>query len=126
MEQIIKQNPDIMKTFANAAVQEMGNQNPGVANFMGAYGPQSQQNQMNNDPTPGSDNAFNVGTQNYSRKEMKGPSRLDDILDNLNDPMKSNNMSTNSDSDLNDIRNINFDTSRNKKRGDGNSITLDL
>ena len=53
MEQIIKQNPDIMKTFANAAVQEMGNQNPGVANFMGAYGPQSQQNQIKRYNTEG-------------------------------------------------------------------------
>lgn len=34
MDDILKQNPDLMRQFQNAAVNTMGNNNPGLANFM--------------------------------------------------------------------------------------------
>ena len=37
MGDIMKQNPDLMKQFAAAAVNTMGQQNPGFGNFMGDY-----------------------------------------------------------------------------------------
>ena len=67
MEQIIKQNPDIMKTFANQLFKRWVIKR--CSKFVGAYA-QSQQTQMKDDQIPEGENAF-VGTQNYSRKEMK-------------------------------------------------------
>ena len=132
MEQIMKQNPDLMKSFASAAMQQMGQQNPGVANFMDAYGPQGmQQNQEyvpnNIPPNDYNDMAFNQGTRNVDRPEMRGPSGVDSIIGNLgNDNFtKRNSMSTNSASDLSDIRNINLDVNK-KKRKETSGITLDL
>ena len=37
MGDIMKQNPELMKQFAAAAVNTMGGQNPGFSNFMGDY-----------------------------------------------------------------------------------------
>ena len=34
MNDIMRQNPDLMKQFANAAMSQMGNENPGFSNLM--------------------------------------------------------------------------------------------
>ena len=41
MDDILKQNPDLMQQFTQAAVNTMGEQNPGFGNFMNmAMGPE--------------------------------------------------------------------------------------
>ena len=137
MEQIIKQNPDLMKSFADAAVQQMGQSNPGVANFMGAYGPNSNSNQssmydnsqsMDYQSNNYGGTPFNQGTQSYERKEMTGPSNMDDILGEVgigNTLHRPNSMSTTSAQDLSDIRSINLDIYKKKPKRDL-GITLDL
>jgi Family of unknown function (DUF5767) len=96
---IFKNNPDLAKQFAAAAAQQAG---PGFGNFMGAamgvqpqqmppqmpqqmpqqYAQQQMPQQMPQRPpqqmqTPG---PFYQATQPAERREMKGPSGLDDIL----------------------------------------------
>jgi len=70
MDDIMRQNPDLMNQFTKAAVSSMENNNPGVGNFMNTFG-------MNNmdETTSGPSNI---------REEMKGPSNINDVLNELN------------------------------------------
>ena len=124
MEQIMQQNPELMKQFASAAMNSMSNQNPGFANFMGNMGgiPQMPQQQMPQQQMPqqqmhqqqmhqqqmhqqqmpqqmyqqqmpqSSERMTSQSTEEMyknqtnmfnSRKEMSGPSGVDDILNKL-------------------------------------------
>ena len=112
MDDIMRQNPDLMRSFQNAAVNSMGQNNPGFANFMG--------NMMNSDsrgpPPPLATQGPNAppatrdrpGNNNYSTKssyedginfketsyrpEMKGPSDIGDILSGLKTKTKTINI----------------------------------
>jgi len=53
MDDILKQNPDLMRQFQNAAVNSMAASNPGFSGFMGGLmNPQSQVPQGNGPPPP--------------------------------------------------------------------------
>jgi hypothetical protein len=103
MDDILKQNPDLARQFANAAAQKVG---PGFANFMSMGQPQrpNSQNQnqnqgmgMGQEPSPYNNGVpENTGTWNpelasappspsvnnaqTARREMRGPSGVEDIL----------------------------------------------
>lgn len=93
---IFKNNPQLAKQFAQAAAQQAG---PGFGNFMGAamgvpqqpqYAQQMQQQQMNSGPFNQASNGMvppmQMPQSSYAqqsqpqRREMKGPSGVDDIL----------------------------------------------
>jgi hypothetical protein len=62
MDDIMRQNPDLMRQFQSAAVNSMGNTNPGFAGFMGGL--------MNPEPAPTSNRGPPpppLATQNQSR-----------------------------------------------------------
>ena len=112
MDDIMRQNPELMQQFQSAAMNSMGQQNPGFGQFMGGVmggqGPMPppgappvppremrqnppQMTKRNNRPdvaasrSPNFNDAINV-KDNYgrtSRPEMKGPSDLGDILSGL-------------------------------------------
>ena len=92
MDDIMKQNPELMKEFTNAAVNSMQKDSPGMSSFM--------QGVMNNSqpPPPQSSNQKNFMQrsrpdismardnempQKSKRKEMKGPSNINDILSGI-------------------------------------------
>ena len=111
MDDILKQNPELMQQFTQAAVNTMGETNPGFGNFMGGMmnnvqppqgsppGPDdySRQNipEIPKEYTSRPDVGFSRGnadfndavnmesTSNYNRREMKGPSDISDILSGL-------------------------------------------
>ena len=62
MDDIMKQNPDLMKQFAQATASSMGKSNPGFGNFMGGV----------------------LGNNSSSRKEMKPAPNINDVLNNIN------------------------------------------
>ena len=119
---IMKQNPDLMQQFGQAAATSMGKSQPGFGGFMG--------NILNN---------FTGGGNNSSRKEQQPQARMEDmgppIYDPINKPpfsnpqpppreMPSSNLSNNNstsdlDALLSNISNI-------KDLGDEKEITLDL
>lgn len=74
MDDIMRQNPDLMKQFTSAAVNTMGQQNPGFGNFMGSMmgGGAPTMPPMGSPPGP---------QQNYERPEIipPGPSNRPDI-----------------------------------------------
>ena len=70
MGDIMKQNPELMKQFAQAATSSMSQSQPGFSNFMGdVLGGQQQQPRM-------------------PRKEMQGPPNINDMLNNMNGAKK--------------------------------------
>ena len=93
MDDIMKQNPELMKQFTNAAVNSMQKDSPGMSSFM--------QGVMNNQPPPqresstSNDNFMqrsrpdinmardNEIPQKSKRKEMRGPSNINDILSGI-------------------------------------------
>lgn len=116
MNDIMRQNPDLMKQFASAAASSVGQQNPGFSNLMGGMfggaggGHQSAPRQ----PTP-------------QRKEMNGPPDINDILNNMsNTPRRTNiDMDLNSnfsESDAEAIKHLDIKTGSNNKR----SVNLDI
>lgn len=132
VDDIFRQNPDLMRHFQSAAVSSMGSTNPGFAGFMdNVMG--SNSNFAPPPPQPSyqrqEQSFFNDGIQiqeNYKdsfiqvekpekssrqRPDMKGPSDLDDILSglktktiNIQQSEDNNNSSTISISDLKDLQ----------------------
>jgi len=150
MDDIFRQNPDLMKHFQSAAVNSMGNTNPGFAGFMNNVmesnipppQPTYQQEKPNN-------NFFNDGIQiqeNYQdsfinlekgqkssrqRPDMKGPTDLDDILSGLKtktiniQQSNENNSSTISISDLKELQ-TEGNLPKRSKRKSNRGVSLSL
>jgi len=105
---IMKQNPDLMNQFAQAAAKS--STSPGFGNMMGDL--------MNN-----------RNTSQSSRTEMKGPPDISDILNKVNTNNNHNisldSLSNVSASDIENIRNVDLKKKR-KPKSNGNEITLDF
>ena len=118
MGEVFKQNPDLMNQFAKATVNTMGQSEPGFANFMGDVMGARQEQNSRPQPPPQSQNT-------NTRKEMKGPPNLDDILNDISGARKTTNpidielQSNFSESDTDISRNINV-----SKRGRGMDLNL--
>lgn len=107
MDDILRQNPDLMNQFQKAAVNTMSNTNPGFSGFMNglmsdnqgppppmatqAAPPPAQRYGNNNFDTKNiqmgrnnfTDDGINVKENTSKRPEMKGPSDINDILSGL-------------------------------------------
>lgn len=90
MDDILKRNPDLARQFAQAAAtQAVG---PGFANFVGMGMPQQQQQQQRQEPeaffqqsnsdswNPSPEQRPPSPQQQTARREMKGPTGVEDIL----------------------------------------------
>ena len=126
MDDIMRQNPDLMNQFTQAAVNSMGRENPGLGNFMNEFGTNnSQQSPMNNRREQ-----TNTPQQ---RPEMKGPEteNIDDVLKSLNKKINVND-DTNSTISVEDISEISklssaaTSSSRRRKKSEKNTISLAL
>jgi hypothetical protein len=136
MGDIMKQNPELMKQFASAAANTMGQENPGFGNFMGDVlggGSKNNMNDIRGNPSTSNSRLPNnggmmgnmmgglmggmmngMGNQNtQDREEMRGPAGLDNILNQLNtsnipvrEAERFENFSTASESDLLNENNI--------------------
>jgi hypothetical protein len=107
MGDIMKQNPDLARQFAQATASSMGNSQPGFSNFMGGlFGGGGGGGGQQGPP--------------MQRKEMDGPPNINDILNNMNPNKVDIDLNSNySESDMESTRNININ--RNKK-----SVNLDI
>ena len=111
MDDILKQNPELMQQFTQAAVNSMGETNPGFSNFMGSVmqepprgsppGPSEEQRRepprMKSNFSDKPDIGMTRGRANFNdaanmesnfssvpkRPEMKGPTDLKDLLSGL-------------------------------------------
>jgi hypothetical protein len=106
MGDIMKQNPDLMKQFAQATASSMGGSQPGFSNFMGDI--------------LGGGGGGGQSQRQKPRKEMDGPPNINDIINNMNSNKVDIDMHSNySESD---IENTKSNTMGRNKR----SINLDI
>ena len=91
MGDIMKQNPELMKQFAQAATSSMSQTEPGFSNFMGGVlGGQQQEQQQPRMP----------------RKEMQGPPNINDMLNNMNSSSNKVELDLNSNFSESDIEQV--------------------
>ena len=141
MDDIMKQNPELMQQFTQAAAQSMGQQNPGFGNFMG--------NMVPNMPPPGPPQGTYNRPDIYSarggnpppsrenkQREMKGPSDIDDILSGIKTktvnikPNEEDKSSTISISELKELQKDNLDNiprkSKRRPKSERNTLNLNI
>ena len=106
MNDIMNQNPDLMKQFAKATASSMGEKQPGFSNLMGSLFNQTSKSNTAPNPPP--------------KREMSGPPNINNLLNNMNNNNKMDiDMHSNySESDMEQARNINMRTQ--------NSVNLDI
>ena len=113
MDEVMRQNPDLMNQFTKAAVNSMENTSPGLGGFMNEFRKEPKQREPMTRSMPMS----NTNTRN----EMKGPENINTILSSLK-KINVDNESTISAEEI-DIMS-NQGTSRRKRRSDKNTISL--
>ena len=111
MDDIMRQNPELMQKFTQAAVNSMGASNPGFSGFMNNVMPTrpSQPNQPQSQ-------------QSSKRPDMKGPTDINDILSGLK-PKMSDELSTVSLSELKEMKD---GLKPRRKRSDKHTVNLDI
>jgi hypothetical protein len=84
-QDILRQNPDLMKHMQQTLLNTMAQQGPAEATFAGMMG--GAMNRDNYDPTSGAPNAgprtSNAPSNMNGRRQMSGPSGLDNLLDDI-------------------------------------------
>ena len=121
MNDILKQNPDIMKNVTQAALHSMNNQynNDPVLNMM----KQGVQMHNNNNNNSSSHNSMN-SNHNMNSHSMSGPRGVDDILNNLH---SSNNIQLSSDIDSDtEPKNITLGNRNRKRRSRKSSKEINI
>ena len=123
MDDIMRQNPDLMSQFTKAAVSSMENTTPGLGNLMNDFRRDPKpQPQAQYRPQPSQTQAsFRDRPDRPERPEMKGPDNINSILSSLK-KVNVDNDSTISAEEV-DLMNTNA-TSRRKRRSDKNTISL--
>ena len=81
MDDIMRQNPDLMNHFTKAAMSSMEQSSPGLSNFMNDMGMSHAPNNSNPRSVPQS---FTPSQPSQPmRREMKGPNNIDNLLSKL-------------------------------------------
>jgi hypothetical protein len=110
MDDIMRQNPDLMQKFTQAAVSSMAPQNPGLSGFMNSVTREKP---------------FSTPRPEPRRAEMKGPSDISDILSGLKKTVTMEDEgSTVSLSELQDMNDSLKMPRKSKKRSDKNTLHL--
>jgi len=116
MDDIMRQNPDLMNSFTKAAVNSMEQNSPGLSNFMNDFG-------MSHSESPEQSGPSNV------REDMKGPGpdNINTLLNKLNKKvdLEQPNESVISVEDMDNLSNSSAPTmNRRKRKSDKNTIRL--
>jgi hypothetical protein len=143
MDDIMRQNPELMQQFTNAAANTMGQQNPGFGNFMSNMMPPMGAPQAPNQMRPPSpqrefdsrpDVNYARNEKQPKRAEMKGPSDIDDLLSgiktksiNITEVSKKDDSSTISVAELKEMQKDNIQKkSRRRPKSERSTISLDI
>ena len=129
MDDIMRQNPELMQHFTQAAVNTMGETNPGFSGFMNEYMDNNNNNSRMPQSRPDLNQTFSDRTPQKERAEMGGPSDLGDILSGLK--TKSVNVQEKSESTISvedalKMKQNNAPKSSKRKKSDRNVVSLDL
>lgn len=124
MDDIMRQNPDLMSQFTKAAMSSMEDNQPGLSNFMNDFGGQNSQNMAT--PSPQQQPR---DSRPRMRQEMKGPetANIDNILSNLNkDKNKNINVDNNSTISMDEINSLSSENKRGRGRRSSDKNTISL
>jgi len=114
MDDIMRQNPDLMQQFTKAAVNSMENTSPGLGGFMKDFGQKPMREEM----------PFRREEPQFRREEMRGPDNINSILSSLNKKVDDKNESTIS---IEEINNLSMPMpKRGRKARSDKSMSLDL
>ena len=122
MDDIMRQNPELMQKFTQAAVNSMGATNPGFSGFMNNMMPN-----MSHPSAPPPQSPYHIPSRNSQppkRPDMKGPSDIDDILSGLKPKQNEDAMSAVSLSELKEMKE--GISKPRRKKSDKNTINLDI
>jgi len=119
MDDIMRQNPELMQKFTQAAVNSMGNTNPGFTGFMNNVMPN-----MSSAPPQPYVNRERAQPQPDKRPDMRGPTDINDILSGLKPKQTEDATSTVSLSELKDMKDGLIKPRR--KKSDKHTVNLDI
>ena len=129
MDDIMRQNPDLMNQFTKAAMSSMENTKPGLSNFMNDMAMSHGDSNSNPKSMPQEFNS--TSTPQVMRNEIKGPNNIDSILSKLNSAEKTTDIqveknSTISVEDLDTLSLNNGKSGRksNKRKSDKNIVNI--
>lgn len=134
MDDIMRQNPDLMNQFTRAAMSSMEQNQPGLSNFMNDFGGQSASapNPPPPPPPPAQQPPSRPTPRPQMRQEMKGPetANIDSILSGLNKEKNKNiNVDNNSAISIDELNFLAGESGgskrgKNKRKSDKNTIAL--
>ena len=119
MDDIMRQNPELMQKFTQAAVNSMGNTNPGFTGFMNNVMPN-----MQSAPPPHTSYMNRERAQPDKRPDMRGPTDINDILSGLKPKQSEDATSTVSLSELKEMKDGLIKPRR--KKSDKHTVNLDI
>ena len=125
MDDIMRQNPELMQKFTQAAVNSMGNTNPGFSGFMNNVMPNmsSAPPSYATRPHPPPDHRQDQS----KRPDMRGPTDINDILSGLKPKQGDDAVSTVSLSELKDMKDGLAGLSKpRRKKSDRHTVNLDI
>lgn len=145
MDDIMRQNPDLMNHFTKAAINSMEKNSPGLSNFMNDFGMSHgrETNEIRSRPQsfdPPQPSTPKMAPPNNERRrpmreEMKGPGNIDSLLSSLGNSTpkqesKNITLDNNSTISIEDIDNISLSSASStkkrssKRKSDKNTISL--
>ena len=83
MDDIMKQNPELMKQFASAAMNTMSNDGNSAATFFNSQMPQNNSQQNYNSPVNSVNDTISVDNTSRQKKKLSPPTGVDEILNSL-------------------------------------------
>ena len=128
MDDIMRQNPDLMRQFTSAAMNSMESNNPGLSNFMNDLGggDRGGGDRGGGRQSPSSNRSPNDDLSSRMRNEMSGPKNIDDLLSNLNNNPSNNIVDVSKDESstisIDDLRSLS--KKGNKRKSDKTTINL--
>ena len=135
MDDIMRQNPDLMNHFTKAAMSSMEQNSPGLSHFMNDMGMShgKEQNDIRSRPqqySPSMPPREQPPPPSKMRSEMKGPNNIDSLLSNLGgtktqtSDINIEKSSTISVEDLDMLKKTSTSTSKRKSDKNKNTISL--
>lgn len=135
MDDIMRQNPDLMNHFTKAAMSSMEQSSPGLSNFMNDMGMSHGRNEpsdMRSQPEEFQRSSAPPPRQPPPmRNEMKGPSNIDSLLSNLGKSSAKNDIKVenNSTISIEDLETLSVGSrgsgkKSSKRKSDKNTISL--
>ena len=127
MDDIMRQNPDLMNHFTKAAMSSMEQSSPGLNNFMNDMG--MSHGRESNDVRSRPQEYDSSPQPTNMRSEMSGPNNIDSLLSNLSSAKQKPtttdiNIEKNSTISVEDLDNLSVGNKKSKRKSDKSTVKL--